>query len=216
MNKELRFIEAAPIGIDPKNERRLQGYAVVWNSISKDLGGFVERFQPDAFSEFLGSGKADVRAFVNHDTAKIIGRQSAGTLSLSEDDKGLRFAIDVANTTHGNDVLESVKRGDISGMSFGFSVAKNGVRYDRQQEGPTLRTVQRASLLEVSPVTFPAYEATSVFNRSEQVAEEMRLFQVAQDLKIVEAVGVPPSFVGIDLETYKRQIDLLRIRGEGT
>lgn len=181
MTFERRFTEAMPLSVgDGTNSRRITGYAVVWNARSSDLGGFVETFAPHAFRDFFSSGKADVRGFVNHDTAKIIGRQSANTIRLYEDDKGVRFEIDVAETSYGDDLLESVRRGDITGMSFGFRLAKNGAKYDRSG-GAVLRTVTAAEMNEISPVTFPAYEASSVLNRcAPEIAEELKAFQPKQ------------------------------------
>lgn len=142
-----------------KDGRTLGGHAVVWNAVA-DLGWVKERFIRGAFTRFLSEG-GDARALVNHDDAKIIARQSAGTLAVSEDDIGLAFSIDVAQTSYGDDVLESVRRGDITGMSFGFSV-----RAERLLEKENMREVTDAFLWEVSPVTFPAYDATSVAIRS--------------------------------------------------
>jgi HK97 family phage prohead protease len=111
------------LGVETRAEadaRTLVGYAAVFNS-DADIGGYwVERIMPGAFTASLKT--ADVRALINHDTGRVIGRVQAGTLRLAEDDKGLRVEIDVPNTTDGNDLWELVSRGDISGMSFGFCV----------------------------------------------------------------------------------------------
>lgn len=166
-NLERRYLPAE-LRADASNPRRLTGYAVVWGARSGDLGGFVETFAVGAFADHLKDG-ADVRALVNHDTAKVIGRQSAGTLTIQEDSYGLRFQIDVAETSYGDDILASVKRGDVTGMSFGFSVVEDA--FSAEDNG-VLRTVRTAKLYEVSPVTFPAYEASSVLNRSSDLCRE--------------------------------------------
>lgn len=163
---ELRYLPAAEIRFDESRPRRLSGYAVIWGARSVDLGGFVEQFAKGAFRSSLADPSTDVRALINHNQGQIIARQSAGTLILREDDIGLSFEIpEVPDTTYGNDLLTNVRNGNITGMSFGFNVAKDGAEYDRSQR-PVLRTVKAAGLLEISPVTFPAYEASRVFNRS--------------------------------------------------
>src|SRR5436190_5368915 len=86
-NTELRFA-------DPETTNRLVGYAAVYNSLSADLGGFKERIKPGAFRSSV-TGGTDIRALVDHDASKILGRTSSGTLRLSEDQVGLRIEIDL-------------------------------------------------------------------------------------------------------------------------
>jgi uncharacterized protein len=149
-------LRAAPSG------RRLEGYAAVFNSLSEPLGGFVERILPGAFSRSLREG-ADVRALVDHLPSNILGRTKSRTLRLSEDSKGLHFDIpELPNTNAGNDILESVKRGDVSQCSFGFVL-----KQERWVTGtPRIRELIDVDLFDVSVVTYPAYEATSVSVRS--------------------------------------------------
>jgi HK97 family phage prohead protease len=138
------------------------GYAAKFDSDSQDLGGFVERIDRKAFDRAL-SEQHDVRALVDHDSSKIIGRSASGTLRMSTDDVGLRVEIDPANTQAGRDVVESIRRGDIDGMSFGFQVIRDSWS---ERDGTALRTVQDLSLKDVSTVSFPAYPATEVALRS--------------------------------------------------
>ncbi len=142
--------------------RTLVGYASVFNSPA-DIGGwFTEVIAPGAFSLQLG---ADVRALVDHDSGRVIGRTKSGTLRLSEDAKGLKVEIDVPNTTDGNDLWELVERGDVNSMSFGFRVLKE--TWDETVD-PPLRTVHEVELMEVSAVAWPAYEDTELGKRSLQ------------------------------------------------
>ena len=170
--------EAAPTGYnrsgEPKNfERRalqdvdiqgdgelpkIVGYAAVFDSESRDLGNFTEVIKPGAFNRAL-SEKQDVRAFVDHDASKILGRTKAGTLELSTDSVGLRVEITPPDTTVGRDTVESVRRGDLDSMSFGFVVRDDNWR---EVEGRALREIRDLDLHEVSLVSFPAYEETSV------------------------------------------------------
>ncbi|MGR6981273.1 HK97 family phage prohead protease [Testudinibacter sp. P27/CKL/0425] len=140
------------------DSQKLTGYVVQWNSRSELLWDFVEQFAPKAFSESLATGQ-DVRALFEHDHTKLLGRTSAGTLSLIEDNIGLRFELTPPDTTLGRDLLVSVDRGDITGMSFGFRVLSES--WDFEQE-PILRTVERAELVEITITSIPAYPESSV------------------------------------------------------
>lgn len=143
-------------------KRTLVGYAAVFNS-EADIGGWwTERIAPGAFSETISG---DIRALVDHDMGRVIGRTRSGTLRLSEDDKGLRCEIDIPNTTDGNDLWELVERGDLSGMSFGFHVTKQ--EWDETVDPPA-RTIQVVQLIEVSAVAWPAYDDTTIGKRALQ------------------------------------------------
>jgi hypothetical protein len=138
-------------------ENRITGHAAVFNSYSRDLGGFVEKIDPNAFREALND---DVRAFYNHDRNYVLGRVSAGTLRLGEDEVGLSVDIDIPDTTWANDLKISMQRGDVNQMSFGFTVTSNGDSWSRSELG-LVRTIHRVSRLhDVSVVTVPAYEGT--------------------------------------------------------
>jgi len=142
------------------------GYAAVFNQ-DADIGGwFTERIAPGAFTETLASG-ADVLAFFDHDSGRILGRASAKTLRLSQDAKGLAVEIDLPPTSDGGDVSALLQRGDLAGMSFGFQVTKQ--EWDETVD-PPLRTITGIELFEVSIVSMPAYSGTSVALRSLEAA----------------------------------------------
>ena len=145
------------------------GYAAVFNSTSQNLGGFVERVAPNAFRKTLQ--EADVRALFNHEPDGLLGRTSNGTLRLMEDDYGLRYEVDLPNTTLGRDVAELLRRGDLSGSSFGFRMI--GDMWDSTDDGFPLRTLTEIALRDVGPVVFPAYLAAEASLRS--LAEEKEL-----------------------------------------
>lgn len=139
--------------------RKIVGYAVVFNQPSQDLGGFVEVFEPSAVDRTLAE-RLDVRALVNHDPSQVLGRTTAGTLRLAKDARGLRVEIDPPDTTSGRDILASVGRGDVTGMSLAFRVVQpHGERFEQRAGGLT-RIVSDAVILETSVVTFPAYQTT--------------------------------------------------------
>ena len=143
-----------------EDKRTLIGYAAVFERLAMIGGWFKEQIAPGAFADAIAG---DVRALVDHDTGRVIGRTKSGTLRMQEDGVGLRVEIDVPNTTDGNDLWELVERGDISGMSFGFKVTKE--TWDETGDVP-VRTIQALELMEVSAVAFPAYDDTTIGKRS--------------------------------------------------
>lgn len=127
-------------------------------------GLFRERIAPGAFAEAIRED--DVRALFNHDPNLILGRTTAGTLLLAEDETGLRYEIDPPETQWARDLMVSVERGDISQSSFGFSVVREEWQAPSSPNELPLRTILEARLYDVSPVTFPAYEETTAEARS--------------------------------------------------
>lgn len=143
------------------------GYAAIFGEAA-DIGGyFVEVVARGAFAGTLKV--ADVRAYFDHDRGRVLGRMSAGTLRLAEDDRGLRVEIDLPDTSDGVDVAKLIERGDVSGMSFGFSVLRQ--EWDETVDPPK-RTILEVDLREVSIVSEPAYEGTSVALRSRDDARK--------------------------------------------
>ena len=135
----------------------LSGYAAIFNQVTQ-IFDFDEQVLPGAFKRSLDEG-ADVRALYNHQDSDVIARRSGGTLELTEDSKGLSFRMKVPNTQAARDLVENIRHGNISGMSMGFVVQREewreaGDRY--------LRSLVDVELIEISPVTFPAYEGTSI------------------------------------------------------
>lgn len=147
-------------------KRTLVGYAAVFNSKTVIGECFTEIIDPAAFNNTLSD---DVRALVDHDTGRVIGRTKSKTLRLSVDNFGLKCEIDVPDTTDGNDLWTLVERGDISGMSFGFCVTKQ--EWDDTGE-QMVRTILEVELFEVSACAFPAYEDTKLGIRSLEAARQ--------------------------------------------
>lgn len=158
-NADISFID------ENEDTSSLKGYAIVYNSLSEPLYGglFRERVIIGAFSRSLEN--QDQVCLWGHDAMYVLGRKSANTLTLREDVKGLYFEVKPPNTQWANDLIESVHRGDIKQMSFGFKVNKERWLNDDdtiKEYGMPIREVLDIDLYEISLVAFPAYEDTSV------------------------------------------------------
>lgn len=145
----------------------LIGYAAVFDSPTVIAGMFTETIAPRAFRKTIK--EADVRALFNHDPSLVLGRNKAGTLRLEEDKTGLHYEIDLPETQLARDLWTSIDRGDVSQSSFAFETVKEKVDYP--DDGMPFRTLTEVRLYDVSPVTYPAYEDTSVSARAAAVME---------------------------------------------
>lgn len=146
---------------DADGKVTVAGYAAVFGEVA-DIGGyFQEVIARGAFTNSLRT--ADVRAYFDHDRGRVLGRTSSGTLRLREDQKGLAVEIDLPDTTDGRDVKALIERGDVSGMSFGFFVLRQ--EWDETIDPPK-RTILEVELREVSIVSEPAYDGTTIALRS--------------------------------------------------
>ncbi len=135
----------------------IEGYAAVFDSVT-DLGPFQERIAQGAFSDVLDD---DVRLLINHDGVPL-ARTSNNTLELSQDETGLYYRAQLSDTQAGRDLYEMIKRGDINQSSFAFMIDKES------NDADGVRVIEKVSkLIDVSPVTYPAYQAASVFARAE-------------------------------------------------
>ena len=207
MTVEIR--QLAPEAVEMRSEgdgMTFSGYAIRFNSPSEPLP-FIETIMPGATIRSLKS-RNEIKAFVNHDTNMVLGSTRAGTLSLAEDDKGLFAQISLPDTTYGRDLSVSVQRGDVSGMSFGFSVPRGG---DTWSPDGSQRTISELRIHEVSPVTgFPAYKATTAYVR----ALAQRTEQDADTLTdAFEALQSGDALTDAQAEVLLESID--RSRGKG-
>lgn len=180
---------------DEGNVDKIIGYAAVTDSEAPEVMGFIERIEPGAFENAIG--KSDVRALFNHDSNYILGRKSAGTLTLIEDENGLFYEIDPPNTSYANDLLESLSRGDIDESSFGFTV-KNET-WDDSGDIPVRTIVEVEELYDVGPVTRGWYpQSESGLKSKSEVLQEFRNMKNDENFKAKE-----------ELERYKYKLKSL-------
>ncbi|MCD8896587.1 HK97 family phage prohead protease [Mammaliicoccus sciuri] len=140
----------------------IEGYAIIFNTLSDDLGGFKEIIHPNALQ---GVDISDVKCLINHDFNYVIGRTQANTLELSVDDKGLFFRCKLPNTSYARDIYENISAGNVNQCSFFYTLPPKDdtARTWSKVEGEYVQTINRIDqLIEVSIVTIPAYQDTSV------------------------------------------------------
>lgn len=194
MGAETRRLALADAGVQVRADdgtARFSGYASVFNSrtaIGNPLRwGFYEEIAPGAFTKTLSEG--DARMLIDHDSYYVVSRSSAGTLALSEDDRGL--AVDSAldpELSYVRDLTANLRNGNVSGMSFGFFVIKdewNSETIEVEGADPVevdVRVIREVRLIEVSAVTFPAYPDTEA-----EVKAVARALDHRGDLAALEA-----------------------------
>lgn len=159
---EVRLLENNP------ESRKVVGYGIVFNSLSKDLGGFREIIRPSAMNGVIE--KSDIFALLNHNQDKGVLARSTngqGTLKLTVDNRGVRYEFEAPKYATGDELVEGLKRGDIRASSFAFTVNKDGQKISRTVDGGYLREIiQFNEIFDMSPVYREAYSDTSVALRS--------------------------------------------------
>lgn len=152
----------------------IAGRGIPYGEWSEDLGGFRERLMPGTFATSLADD--DIRALFNHNADLVLGRKSNGTLRMTETERGVEYEVDI-NTEDSQAMAAAarIKRGDISGNSFGFFIEGRDDQTWEERDGLMWRTITRARLRELGPQTFPAYPQSDVSTRSiDTVLEEGR------------------------------------------
>jgi HK97 family phage prohead protease len=189
------------IRVENDDSRKVVGYASVFNSLSENLGGYREKIDSNAFNSVL-ENNPDTRALFNHDANQILARTLSGTLSLSVDDKGLRYSFEVPEgLSYGDDLLVNLKNGNITQSSFGFVVEDDS--WGQDEDGNTIRTINKISrLLDISPVTYPAYPDSSV--------SQVRFLEYRTELEKKENEKQDKDLIKRNL--YKRELELLKIK----
>ncbi len=173
MDRECRQMRSVPSMFDTREENDvlyIEGYFSVFNTNYDLWPGASESVAPGAFSKTLGG---DIRALIDHETRLVLGRNKAGTLELKEDSHGLWGRISInRNDQDAMNLYERVKRRDVDQCSFGFEIIKEDTEI--RENGSVHWTIREVKLYEVSVVTFPAYEETSVSARKKEFADIQR------------------------------------------
>jgi uncharacterized protein len=176
------------------------GYAAKFGVNSLDLGDFIERIDPGAFgivSERRGRKKPlETRALWNHDANFPLARYP-GTLKMSVDDVGLRYEFPVPDTSYGRDIASNIRSGIVKGSSFSFTVPSGGDSW-AVEDGRSIRTITRIdSLLDVGPVTFPAYPDADVkvAQRSFDRFLQRQAFIIASHTKTIGRIAEIKEFL---------------------
>jgi uncharacterized protein len=182
----------------------ISGYAARFNEpTAPEKLGYREVIKPGAFTRALAD-KQDVRALINHEPSKILGRSVANTLQLSEDSNGLKWRCEMPNTSYAADLMESIKRGDVSQCSFGFRAQKQTWVEPSASDTFMTREILDVDLFDVSAVTFPVYNGTSI---GQSRAEMRSLFpegvpeDVTEHVPALRAEGTSLGTVTVTVET---------------
>jgi len=183
MKKELRFFVAQELRATGSVESpKIEGYAATFGTVA-NIANFREVIQSGAFTRTLADQTQEIVALFNHNEDVILGRKSAGTLKLEQDDKGLRFSCSIPDTTAARDVYTNLKLGNIRECSFGFGIddPDTDESWQKESDGTMLRTLKNVRLFDVSVVTYPAYSNTSAAARN-VVADYVEARMASEDL----------------------------------
>ena len=186
-NIEVRAIRSTPVV--NQDSRTVEGYAVVFNSQSEDLG-FYETINPAAITEEVLK-RSDVFCLFNHDQDKVLARSKYGTgsLQLQLDEQGLKYTFTAPNTDLGDELLEYLRRGDIDSSSFAFTVStdEGSEVWTTGTDGRQYREILKIDELhDVSPVWNPAYSSTSVSQRTLDKLNQLREMQDEKEKEVQE------------------------------
>ncbi|TCP32180.1 prohead peptidase [Scopulibacillus darangshiensis] len=193
-DKEIRYLTVPKLDVRTQDDGTMSigGYVVKWDQRSGLIWGeFYERVAKGAFAKSLEENT--IKALWNHRMDYVLGSNNNKTLRLEEDSAGLRFEIDLPNNSWGKDAYESISRGDVDGVSFGFNVRSDSWQYIKDEDIYE-RTLLDVDLREVSPTPFPAYPDSKVAKRS------------LEDLGVV-----PKEQRKLEKEKLLMELDLLNI-----
>lgn len=181
------------------DSRLIRGTAIVFNSLSGDLGGFKEIIKPEAITRELIDNSDIVMLYQHNDSQMVLARSKfgKGTLKINITATGVDFEFKAKKTPSGDEVLESVRCGDLDSCSFAFRLASGGDAWKKDIDGKYIRTISKIeSLHDLSIVITPAYKATSVNTRGLDTLKDVDLIEVEKQLQAKK-----------DLETYYSELE---------
>lgn len=201
IERRVFHLDSLEVRSEADSPSKIIGYAAVFDSFSEDLGGFKEIIRKGAFQDSLTTD--DIRALWNHNPDYVLGRNRSGTLRLLEDDKGLKIEIDPPNTQWAKDLMESIGRGDVDQMSFGFITVQD--RWHNENNINT-RELLKVKLFDVSPVTFPAYPQTEVGVRTAQDVYKSYLASIQANKELKRRNQARVSILKRKLELIEKEM----------
>jgi HK97 family phage prohead protease len=191
------------------NSRNVYGYGIVFNKKSRDLGGFIEIISPEAIEGVLE--RSDVFALLNHNIDKGILARSTngeGTMKLDVDKKGVKYSFEAPKFDLGDELIEGIRRGDIKGSSFSFTLAKDEWDYKRE---PPLRTIKKFdAIYDMSPCYREAYEDTTVALRSLDEFRNVNKDLIEAETKTLAEEPAHDPMVKTEKESYKSRQELYK------
>ena len=212
-NAELRAQQPQGDTPDKQQPKTIEGYALLFNSPSKDLGGFVEVIDPKALD---GVDLSNVIMLDQHDYSKPLASVKAGTLTLDVDDKGLHFVATLDDSvSYANDAYQNVKSGNVDSMSFRFDVDDGGDQFTQDENGNITRTIKQVKdLFEISTVTIPAYDDSNV-QVDKRSYEEFLNTHKGENKKMTEKIIVTPENAETKAQKEVRSFeDYIKSHGE--
>lgn len=184
LRRQVRSVQSQFTTREDNGELRIEGYFAVFNSVYQITSDLSESVAPGAFTNTLGG---DIRALINHDTTLVLGRNTAHTLELRQDEHGLWGSILInPNDQDAMNLYHRVNRGDVDQCSFGFDILAED--YEIREDGSCHWTIREVELYEVSVCTFPAYQETNVKARSTERAEIIKRENEAWKAKVLKAL----------------------------
>lgn len=225
MDKEIRSLSSPEAELRASRKgRTVEGYGIVFNKESKDLGGFIEIIEPEAISGVLE--RSDVLALLNHDESRgVLARwtNGEGTMELTVDKVGVKYKFDAPDTVLGDELLSGVRRGDIRTSSFSFSVMKDGQMWEKRKDGTHLRRIKKFhEIYDMSPVYREAYADTTVAVRSlvdikatEKTAEAVkRIAELEEELRQIKPPSDSTNAAEVKPADSRSDLDISRLRKE--
>lgn len=189
--------------------RRIGGYAAKFNTLSQNLGGFVERIDPGFFSKSEGDGWPGAMARYNH--GELLATTAAESLRLLVDGTGLDYEADMLTDSVSERVLQLVTRGDVRQSSFAFYLAPGGDDWSLTENGFPMRTLLAGKLVDVAPVDQPAYLDTSTGLRSlaeKRGAELSEVTDLAERNELASLLKAPPVVVDLGALSLRERMRL--------
>ena len=201
---------------DDDGRRFIEGYAIIFNQRSKLIREWGETFfeviEPSAPDNVLRDPGLNTIATVDHWRDKMLGRVKSGTLVLTKDDRGLKYTIEVADTTLGNDMYEMVKRGDYYESSFIFTIAEKGIRTDNSEDIPVKYVSDFAALYDISVVIDGAYANTAVTARAQEwEIEETTTEATRSEREAVEGEEAKRTIAN-ELDILVKELEIIKLK----